>query len=78
MDANPDVLIFYAYRYSKEMGEAAEAVLKGTPPKEQCERLYDLVKRNGGKHLSRDVFLALLEAVRRGPKSSLELKANPR
>ena len=70
MDANPDVLIFYAYRYSKEMGEAAEAVLKGKPTKEQCERLYDLVKRDGGKHLSEDVYLALIEAVRRGSTTS--------
>ena len=66
MDANPDVLIFYAYRYSKEMGEAAEVVLKGKPTQEELEHLYALLKRNGGKHLSRDVFLALLEAERRG------------
>ena len=65
MDASPDVLIFYAYRCSKEMGEAAEAVLKGKPTLEQCERLYDLLERSGGKLLSEDVFLALLEAIKR-------------
>lgn len=65
MDANPDVLIFYAYRYSKEMGEAAEAVLKGTPTQEQRDRLYRLIKKDSGKHLSSDVYMALLEAVRR-------------
>lgn len=65
MDTNPDVLIFYAYRYSEEMGKAAEAVLIGTPTKEQIDHLYALVKRNGGKHLSPDVFMALIEAVRR-------------
>lgn len=65
MDANPDVLLFYAYRYSKEMGEAAEAVLKGTPTEAERERLYKLIKKDGGKHLSSDVYMALLEAVRR-------------
>jgi hypothetical protein len=40
-------------------------VLKGTPTKEQVAELYRLVKRNGGKHLSSDVFMALIEAVRR-------------
>ena len=69
MDANPDVLIFYCYRYSKAMGEAAEAVLKGKPTQEQLDRLYALLKRNGGKHLSEDVYLALIEAVRRGAES---------
>lgn len=66
MDANPDVLIFYAYRYSKEMGDSGGSPLNGKPTKEQCQRLYDLIKRNGGKHLSEDVYLALIEAVRRG------------
>lgn len=65
MDANPDVLIFYAYRYSEDMGKAVEAVLKGAPTKEQVAELYRLVKRDGGKHLSPDVFMALIEAVRR-------------
>ena len=35
LDANPDALIFYAYRYSEEMGKAAEAALRpqGKPTK---------------------------------------------
>ncbi len=68
MDANPDALIFYAYRYSEEMGKAVEAVLKaeGKPTPQQVERLYKLLKRNGGKHLSRDVYMALLAAIRFG------------
>ncbi len=71
MDANPDVLIWYAYRYSAEMDEAVEAVLKaeGSPTLEQVERLYKLLKRDGGKHLSRDVYMALLDALRRGSSS---------
>jgi hypothetical protein len=66
MDASPDVLIWYAYRYSNEMGKAVEAVLKaeGNPTPQQVEKLYKLLKRNGGKHLSRDVYMALLDAVR--------------
>ena len=52
MDVNPDVLIFYACRYSTEMGAAAEAVLKGAPTRKQREHLYRLLKRDGGKHLS--------------------------
>ena len=68
-DVNPDMLIFYAYRHSAEMGKAAEAVLKGKPTKEQVDRLYALVKRNGGDHLSRDVYMALLDAVRRASGS---------
>ncbi len=67
MDASPDVLIWYAYRYSNEMGKAVEAVLKagGKPTPQQVEKLYKLLNRNGGKHLSRDVYMALLDAVRR-------------
>jgi hypothetical protein len=65
MDANPDVLIFYAYRYSEEMGKAVEAVVKGSPSREQVEHLYKLLRRDGGKHLSQDVYMALIEAVRR-------------
>ena len=45
-------------------GHAAEAVLRGNPTLEEANLLYRLVKRNGGKHLSRDVFMALLEAER--------------
>lgn len=65
MDVNPEVLIFYAYRYSAEMGKAVEAVVKGNPSREEVEQLYKLLKRDGGKHLSEDVYMALLEAVRR-------------
>ena len=65
MDTNPEVLIFYAYRYSAEMGQATEAVLKGTPTKNQRDKLYKLIKRDGGKHLSSDVYMALLDAVSR-------------
>lgn len=66
VDANPDVLIFYAYRYSEEIGRATEAVLKGKPTKDQVKKLYRLLKRTGGKHFSEDVYLALIAAVRRG------------
>jgi len=69
MDANPDVLIFYAYRYSQEMGKAAEAVIRGSPTAEEVERLYKLVKSDGGKHLSEDVYLALLDVVRKAAES---------
>ena len=69
MDANPDVTIFYVYRYSEELGKAAEAVLKGKPTKKQLDHLYRMLKRYGGKHLSRDVYMALIEAVRRGSEA---------
>ncbi len=70
MDANAAVLIWYAYRYSTEMGKAVEAVVKPElqPTRRQIEHLYKLLKSNGAKHLSRDVYMALLDAFRRASR----------
>lgn len=59
-------LIFYARRYSAEMGRAVETVLNPDrkPTLKEVQRLYKLLKRDGGKHLSPDVYMALIEAVR--------------
>ena len=70
-DVHPDILIFYAYRYSAEMGKAAEAVLKGKPTKAELKQLYRLVKRSAGNHFSYDVYMALIEAVRRANDNKL-------
>ncbi len=71
MTADRGTLIWYAYRYSTEMGEAVEAALKteGGPTLEQAERLYKLLKRDGGKHLSPDIYLALLDFLRQAGKA---------
>ncbi len=59
MTTDRDALIWYAYRYSTEMGEAVEAVLKaeGSLTVAQAERLYKRLKRDEGKYLSPDVYL---------------------
>jgi len=66
VDSNRRTLIFYARRYSAEMGRAVESVLNPDrkPTLEEVERLYKLLKRDGGKHLSPDVYMALIEALR--------------
>jgi len=53
MDTPPDVLIFWAYRYSQEMGKAARAVLKGPPSGEDIEHLYKFVEGRRGQAPSR-------------------------
>ncbi len=42
-------------------GLIAEA---GHQTAEQAERLYKLLKQDGGKHLSPDVFMTLIDAIR--------------
>ncbi len=61
-----ETLIWYAYHHSEELGQAVEAVIKaeGHQTTEQAERLYKLLKQDGGKHLSPDVFMALIHAIR--------------
>ena len=61
-----ETLIWYAYRHSEELGQVVEAVIRaeGHQTTEQAERLYKLLKQDGGKHLSPDVFMALLDAIR--------------
>ncbi len=73
-DAGPDALIWSAYRYSNEMGKAVEAVLRaeGNPTPQQVDKLYRLLKRNAGKHLSQDLRMALLNAVRLSKRRSLD------
>ena len=62
-----ELLIWYAYRYSTEMGQAVEAVIisEGHATQKQVEKLYKLLKRDSGRHLSPDVYVALLDVVRR-------------
>ncbi len=66
MTMDQGVLILSAYRYSDEMGQAVEAVMKprGHPALPQAKKLYKLLKHDGGKHLSPELFMALLDAVR--------------
>ncbi len=61
-----ETLIWYAYHHSEELGEAVEAVIKAEAHQttEQADRLYKLLKQDGGKHLSPDVFMALIDAIR--------------
>jgi hypothetical protein len=61
-----ELLIWYAYRYSTEMGQAVEAVIiaEGEPTQRQVEKLYKLLKRDSGRHLSPDVYVALLDVIR--------------
>lgn len=37
-----------------------------TPTNKQLDYLYRLISWDGGKHLSPDIYVALIEAVRRG------------
>ena len=54
LDRDRRTLIFYARRYSAEMGRAVEAVLG----------VGSLLRPHVAKHLSQDVYLALIEALR--------------
>jgi hypothetical protein len=65
-DGDRDTLIFSARRYSAELGRAVEALLRTDrkPTPGETERLYRLLKRDRGKHLSPDVYMALIDVLR--------------
>ena len=65
MSAALERLISVAYSHSKEIGKATEAVFKGKPSKEQLHQVYAFIMQHGGEHLSFEVYLELVEAVRR-------------
>lgn len=65
MSAALDRLIASAYLYSKEIGRAAEAVFKGQPTKDQLDQIYAFIMQHGGEHLSFEIYMELVEAVRR-------------
>lgn len=66
MGAALDRLIASAYLHSKEIGQAAEAVFKGQPTKDQLDQVYAFVMQHGGEHISFEIYMELVEAVRRG------------
>ena len=67
MDENTDLLMFYAYRHSAEMGHAVEAVLNPSvkPTAKQVDKLCKVLNRDGGQRLSPAVYLALVDTLRR-------------
>lgn len=70
MSAALERLISAAYSQSKEIGEAAEAVFKGKPTKEQLDQVYAFIMQHGGEHVSFEVYMELVEAVRRHSSKS--------
>ena len=65
MSAALDRLISVAYTHSKQIGKATEAVFQGKPTKDQLDQVYAFIMQHGGEHLSFEVYLELVEAVRR-------------
>ncbi len=61
------ILIYAAYRISPEMGQAAEDVLRNeNPSKKQYDRLYKLLTEQiGNPRIPKDIYMGLLEALRR-------------
>lgn len=67
MTVHQQMLIYAAYRISPEMGQACEDVIRGDKPtKQEYDRLYKLIKKQAGNpRIPRDIYIALIEAVRR-------------
>jgi len=67
MTAHQRMLIYAAYHISPEMGQAVEDVIRGEKPsKNEYDRLYKLLKKQAGNpRIPRDIYMGLLEAVRR-------------
>lgn len=67
MTAKQQMLIDAAYHISPEMGQATEAVLRSEKPtKKEYARLYKLLTEQiGNPRIPKDIYIGLLEAVRR-------------
>ncbi len=67
MTVHQQMLIYAAYRISPEMGQAVEDVIRDeNPTKKQYDRLYRLLKKQAGNpRIPKDIYMGLLEAVRR-------------
>lgn len=67
MTVHQQMLIYAAYRISPEMGQATEDVIRGEKPtKKEYDRLYKLLKKQAdNRRIPRDIYMGLLEAVRR-------------
>lgn len=72
MTTDRETLVGFAYCHSNEMGQAVEDVIKAQrhPTLPQVQKVYGLLKRDGGKHLSPDVFMGLLASIRTRASSS--------
>ena len=70
MSAALERLISVAYRHSRDLGKATEAVFKGKPCKTELDQVYGFIMQHGGTHVSFEVYMELVNAVNRHSSKS--------